>query len=243
MEGAVEVQRPAVLLVPGWSDTALRLRACSDYLVQSGWSAGHVRRLDFRDRFGSNVGHAEEVADAVAALSAATGQPRVAVVAHSMGGLALRRCLIDTNGSAVHTAVFVGTPHMGTLVAWAAWGRGGAEMRPGSEFLRDLNARSLPPTVRAVCLRTPIDTRVIPGSSAWLEGTECMTVRLPPHSRMLRHRPTLQQIVGILAAPAADSTTAARYTRTNEGLTRAAGGVRQRPARCSSIPQSGNSRH
>ena len=49
-----------------------------------------------------------------------------------------------------------------------------------SDLKRDferLNAAPLPSSVRAVCLRTPVDTRVVPGHSAWLEGAACHTVR------------------------------------------------------------------
>lgn len=197
-------ERPAVLVAPGWSDTARRLRTFRSFLLDSGWSEGQVSCLSFRDRFGSNIEHASEIADAVKRLRERTGQAEVAVVAHSMGGLALRYHL--TNGAAdIRTAVFVGTPHSGTWAAWLAWGRGGAEMRPGSAFLRELSGRPLPAHVRAFCLRTPIDTRVLPGRSAWLEGAVCRTVRTPTHPRMLRHRPTLSLIRDILLDPTAQS--------------------------------------
>ena len=71
-------------------------------------------------------------------------------------------------------------------------------MRPGSEFLKALNATSLPPHVRAICLRTPIDTRIVPGQSAWLEDAACLTVRMPTHQRLLRHRGTLRLVRDLL---------------------------------------------
>ncbi|HEX6133647.1 MAG TPA: hypothetical protein VFZ24_06785 [Longimicrobiales bacterium] len=189
---------PPVLLVPGWSDTARVLRPCRDYLVSAGWPETRIRCLSFRERHGSNIDHATEIASAVSALSRALGGSPVAVVAHSMGGLALRYFLGSGGADAVRTAIFAATPHRGTWAAWLAWGRGGAEMRPGSDFLQQLNAMPLPAGVRAVCLRTPFDTRVVPGGSAWLEGASCLTVRLPTHRRMLRHRATLDLIRDLL---------------------------------------------
>ena len=194
-------ERPPVLVVPGWSDTDRQLRAIRRFLLECGWPDGQVSCLSFRDRFGSNIEHSAEIADAVARLSRDTGRKEVAVVAHSMGGLALRHHLTN-GGTSVHTAIFVGTPHYGTWAAWLAWGRGGAEMRPGSAFLQQLNRTPLPSHVRAFCLRTPIDTRVLPGRSAWLEGTVCRTVRTPTHPGMLRHRRTLTLIRDILLDPA-----------------------------------------
>jgi pimeloyl-ACP methyl ester carboxylesterase len=190
--------RRPVLLVPGWSDTARVLRRCRADLVSAGWPDEQVRALSFRDRYGSNIEHAGEIEHAAATLARAAGTDRIAVVAHSMGGLALRRFLLDGGDAVVDTAIFVGTPHRGTWVAWLAWGRGGAEMRPGSAFLRGLNAAPLPTSVRAICLRTPIDTRILPGSSAFLPDADCHTVRLPTHPGMLRHGPTLRLIRDLL---------------------------------------------
>jgi triacylglycerol lipase len=187
---------PAVLLVPGYSDTAERLLPCRDFLLRSGWPDAHVHAVGFRRPYGSNVEHAAEIARAVAALQDRTGVERVAVVAHSMGGLGLRVFLAQGGAAAVETAVFVATPHRGTWLAWLGWGDGAREMRPGSRFLRGLGP--IPPGVRAVCIRTPAEFRVVPGSSTLLDGVECCTVRAPTHPRMMRHRRTLELIRGVL---------------------------------------------
>jgi triacylglycerol esterase/lipase EstA (alpha/beta hydrolase family) len=196
-DGAVFVP-PPTLLVPGYHDTPRVLRHCNRQLVAWGWRQEHVRCLGFRDTHGSNIAHAAELRAAIDALCDATGANHIAVVAHSMGGLALREYLTTTPEPRVHTAIFVGTPHHGTWMAYFAWGTGGAEMRPGSEFLRSLNARALPARVRAHCISTAIDTRVVPGSSALLTGTQCHHVRLPTHPRMLRHGRTLRLIRDLL---------------------------------------------
>jgi len=189
---------PAVLLVPGWSDRGSVLKRCRQFLLQEGWPESHVSWVDFGDRYGSNVQHAEEIEQAVHELRMKAGVPTIAVVAHSMGGLAVRYYIARSGSAAIHTAIFVGTPHSGTWAAYLAWGGGGREMRPNSDFLRELNQRQLPSDVRAHCIRTPIDTRVLPGSSAWLAGTQCHVVRAPTHPRMMRHRATLQLIQRLL---------------------------------------------
>jgi pimeloyl-ACP methyl ester carboxylesterase len=196
---AGERRPPPTLLVPGWSDTARAVRHARSFLLDSGWPESHVSCVEFRDRYGSNVEHAEELAAAIGRLQNSSGERSVAVVAHSMGGLALRLYLGRIGGAApVNTAVFVATPHRGTWIAHLAWGAGGAEMRPGSGLLRDLARAALPGHVRAVCVRTPIDTRILPGSSAVLPGAPCHVVRLPTHPRMLRHRGTLHLIRDLL---------------------------------------------
>ena len=189
---------PPTLLVPGYHDTPRALRHCDRQLVAWGWPRPYVRCLGFRDTHGSNVEHAAELRAAIESLSDDTGVERIAVVAHSMGGLALRQYLTTAARPRVHTAIFVGTPHHGTWMAYLAWGAGGAEMRPNSPFLRQLNTRSLPPGVQAHCISTAIDSRVVPGSSALLTGAQCHHVRLPTHPRMMRHARTLHLIRDLL---------------------------------------------
>lgn len=187
-----------VLLVPGWSDTARTMRHCRHFLLASGWPDTLVATVDFGNRYGSNIEHAAEIDVAARQLCAHAAASAIAVVAHSMGGLALRCYLVNGGADQVHTAVFVATPHRGTWTAYLAWGAGGREMRPHSEFLRRLDEQPLPAHVRAHCIRTPFDTRVLPGSSAWLRGTHCHTVRLPTHPRMMRHHGTLRLIRELL---------------------------------------------
>lgn len=190
---------PATLLVPGWSDSGDALAAARAFLLDRGWPATHVACMNFRDRYGSNIEHAAEIALAVEGLRRISRAGSVAIVAHSMGGLATRYYLArEGAGAPVRRVVFAGTPHRGTWAAWLAWGRGGAEMRPGSGFLRGLERTRLPGHVSAVCVRTPLETHVLPFSSAALPGTPCHVVRAPLHPRMLRHPPTLSLICDLL---------------------------------------------
>ncbi len=177
-----------VLLVPGWSDRARRLSRLRADLLEAGWPAERLELVDFRRRFGGNVEHASEIADAVRRLAARTGVDRVDVVAHSMGGLALRYYLHFGDGTRhVRRVIFTGTPHVGTWAAYLAWGAGARDMRPGSRFLRILNERpALPAGIAALCITTPTEMRVLPRSSARLPGVRCKRVWCASHARMLR---------------------------------------------------------
>lgn len=195
---------PPVLLVPGWSDRASHLEEFRQMLVEGGWPEDRVLSLDFRDPVGSNRVHAREVSDAVEALRERTGAPRVDVVAFSMGGLAVRHFLLFEDGEAVvRRAVFLGTPHRGTVVAVFAWGDGGREMIPGSPFLERLNAGTLPTTVEMASIRTAVDTRVIPGSSAFLPGAANVEVCCPGHVGLLKDPVAFSLVRRFLVAGAA----------------------------------------
>ena len=189
-----------MLLVPGWSDTARSLRRMARHLVEAGWPGRIVRPLGFRDRFGSNIDHAEEIAAAAGELLAASPDGRIDVVAHSMGGLAVRWWMARHGGhESVRRAVFMGTPHRGTLAAWVAWGRGAPEMRARSRFLRELDEH-WPHVSRCdiVTVSTPFDLRIFPGSSARLERARHIETRCLTHHRLLTDRRVLSLVCGLL---------------------------------------------
>ena len=190
---------PPVLLVPGWSDRASELEDFRSRLVDAGWDPARVLAVDFHDPVGSNLSHAEEVAAAVASLRRETGAPRVDVVAFSMGGLAVRHYLLFGGGEAsIRKAAFLATPHRGTAVAIFAWGEGGREMIPGSSFLERLNGDDIPDGVEMVAFRTPVDTRVVPHTSAVLPGADNVEICCPGHSEMLRDQETFVRVADFL---------------------------------------------
>jgi len=176
-----------VLLVPGWFDTERDLAALRIRLVSAGWESDHVATVTFSDPTGSNRDHAEEIAAAAEALLEVTGHDELDVVAHSMGGLAVRWFMLQPEAPPVRRVVFLATPHHGTLSAYVAWGEGSVEMKPESAFLDTLNtAPAVPAGVEALTIRTPIDTRIIPGESAILPGVADEIVCCPTHAGLIR---------------------------------------------------------
>jgi triacylglycerol lipase len=179
-----------VLLIPGWSDRGKRLTWLRNEFIRAGWPPSHLDVVDFRDRFGSNIDHAAEIAAAVDELRRKTGAERVDVVAHSMGGLALRYYLhFHAGSSKVRRVVFTGTPHRGTWIAYLGWGQGAREMRPGNPLLTRLSGLpSVPTGISALCIHTPLETRVLPQSSALLPDSRHQRVWCSSHPRLLHSR-------------------------------------------------------
>jgi triacylglycerol lipase len=190
---------PPVLLVPGWSDRAPQLEDFRRRMVEAGWPEDRVVAMEFADPVGSNRAHAREVSAATEALRRKTGEERVDIVAFSMGGLAVRQFLYFEDGSAlVRRAAFLGTPHRGTIAAVFAWGDGAREMIPGSPFLERLNTGRPLEGVEMASIRTSLDTRVVPGSSAMLPGAVNVEVCCPGHTGMLRDRETFAVVRNFL---------------------------------------------
>ena len=132
--------------------------------------------------FGSIDTYVALIEDAVRRLERATGRPPV-VVAHSMGGLVLRRWWAEDGGDRrVHHAITIGTPHRGTWLARFAFSHNGREMRQTSAWLQALGQRENPQraartspastaTATTSCFRRPparwpgADNRHIPGTA------------------------------------------------------------------------------
>ncbi len=128
-------KRIPVVLVHGylcnhrvWDDVAPRLRA-----------QGHdVLAVNLEPLFCSIDRYAEVVESAVQTLLTHSGQQQVALVGHSMGGLAIRAWL-RTHGSARAARVLtLGTPHVGTQVPQHLKTQNGIQMTWKSEWLHTL---------------------------------------------------------------------------------------------------------
>ncbi len=116
------------------------------------------------------------------ALLAETGAEKVALVTHSMGGLAARAYLQQHGAARVARLVTLAAPHHGTTIATLGCGRNAREMRLESEWLRRLNAGPWPP---------------IPVASVWSLDDEIVTP--PDTSRLAGARETVMSGLGHLA--------------------------------------------
>jgi len=199
-----------VLLVPGWGDRGADMEPLRRRLVNQGWPESWVGSVSFRNPVGSNAHHADEIDAAVQRMLTLTGVQQLDVVAHSMGGLAVRFYLRQGHTrQAVRRTVFLGTPHRGTAVAFLAWGSGGREMILGSDFLAKLNdGPPVPEGVEALSIRTPVDLRVIPASSAILfgEGVRNVEICCPSHNALVDDDETFGEVFRFLTGGGANRT-------------------------------------
>ena len=104
---------------------------------------GHpVAAIDLRPLGASIDDYAGAIQQAVDRLRADHGGRPVAIVAHSMGGLAarawLRDCRRQRRASGLAALVTLGTPHQGTATARLGLGDNARQMRRGSDWIRAL---------------------------------------------------------------------------------------------------------
>lgn len=136
-----------------------------------------VATVDLEPPFGDIDVHADELHHRIEALCAETRADRVALICHSMGGLAARAYLGRHGSRRVAKLVTLATPHHGTWLAHLGLGRDARQMQPGNPWLAALKLpRADLPTL---AIWSPVDNFVAPQESARLEGArEIMLARI-----------------------------------------------------------------
>ena len=161
-------QRVPVVLVHGymcnhriWDDVAQALRA-----------QGHdVLAVNLEPLFTSIDNYAQIVESATQALLTRSGQKQVALVGHSMGGLAIRAWLRVHGTTRVARVLTLGTPHVGTQIPQHMPSPNGRQMAWGSDWLKQLAAQESAATLALFRIAlTPQDNIVYPQRAQVLSG-------------------------------------------------------------------------
>ena len=166
--------RVAVVLVHGYFCNRALWRPFARWLAARGHPVGSV---NLEPVFGSIDEYVPTIATEIERMLAIQGVATVALVGHSMGGLAIRAYLRAHGWRRVCTVVTIGTPHVGTWVARCSPARNARQMRLGSDWLGSLErAEPPPPRDRFVVILSHHDNIVTPPS--WQSIVGARTVEL-----------------------------------------------------------------
>jgi triacylglycerol esterase/lipase EstA (alpha/beta hydrolase family) len=161
--------------------------------------------------FGSIDHYAPLIEAAVQRMTQATGRPPL-LVAHSMGGLAVRAWLREHDADArVHGVVTIGSPHRGTWLGRFGHARNAQQMRWQSPWLQQLAAAEPAQRYRRfTCFWSHCDNIVFPASTAKLPGADNRHLSGHAHVHLLLHPLVLHTVLQRLAEdddgqPAANS--------------------------------------
>ena len=152
--------------------------------------------VDLEPPFGSIDAYASVIEAAVEKLRAATGQLPV-VVAHSMGGLAVRAWRArHREAEQVHRIVTIASPHQGTWLGRFAVTTNGEQMHTGSGWLESLS-RSEQPSDHAhfTCFYGHCDNIVFPIRSATLPGADNRHLPATAHIHMAFHPEVIREVL------------------------------------------------
>ncbi|MBI2061133.1 MAG: alpha/beta fold hydrolase [Nitrospirae bacterium] len=110
---------------------------------------------------------AEVIMRKVEEVKRITGQPRVVLVAHSLGGLAAMYYIEKLGGrGSVHRAVLIGTPFQGTKLSILGLGANARQMRYKNAFLSSLFEPNMQTGVPVLACQIIPDNLIIPNHSA-----------------------------------------------------------------------------
>jgi hypothetical protein len=193
---ATKQQNP-VLLVHGINDTGAVFNKMGLYLRQRGLS---VYTVDLVPNNGAEV--LDKLAQQVANYVAATFEPEqpLDLVGFSMGGIVSRYYLQRLGGiERVQRFITISSPHKGTVVAYGSWQPGCIQMRPNSDFLKDLNSDvQMLKQIDFTSICTPYDLMILPATSSQLEIGKEVTVPVVLHPLMLTDFGTLEIVAKAL---------------------------------------------
>lgn len=157
--------------------------------------------VDLEPVFGSIDHYVDRIDEAVRRLEAiGGGATKPVIVAHSMGGLAVRAWLRARGGAdRVHSIVTIGTPHRGTWLARLAFAPNARQMRPRNPWLEALAAAETPQR-RALftCFFSHCDNIVFPASMAMLPGADNRHIEGIAHVDLAFHDLVMREVLSRL---------------------------------------------
>ena len=159
-----------------------------------------IRAVNLEPLFADIELHASRVEQELHALQRESNGARVAVVAHSMGGLVARAALRSLGPDAISRIVTVAAPHHGTQIArWFRW-LPVRQMSPDSPWLRALNAAQEGQlAVDFTSIYSLHDNLIVPPRSARLAGARMHELRGLGHVGLLSSRDTIEYAMAALA--------------------------------------------
>jgi triacylglycerol esterase/lipase EstA (alpha/beta hydrolase family) len=201
-----------VLLVHGYACNSGYWHAMSRALAQAGITH---HALDLEPAFGSIDDYVPALQEAVSQLRAASGQDRIVVLAHSMGGLAVRAYLRRHGAGPIAKIITLGTPHHGTALARFGIGANARQMgwrgRNGqgqpSHWLRELAAAEpLRHRQLFVSIYSHHDNIFAPPASAHLPGAVNIELQGIGHVALALDASVQMLVIGtVLRAPSAST--------------------------------------
>ena len=192
--GAATAHDP-ILFVHGWSSSGTVWNTMIANFKADGWTDAELNNWSYNYRQ-SNATTAGEIRAKVDSILAATGNAKVDIVTHSMGGLSSRYYVKNLQGDGkVDDWVSLGGANHGTTSANACFDTSCVEMRPGSTFLTNLNSGDeTPGAVNYGTWWSPCDEIINPDDSVLLSGARNTQTACISHSALYSDKTVYGQV-------------------------------------------------
>ncbi len=185
-----------ILFVHGYTGNASAWDTMKARFQADGWESNRLFAYTFSSTV-SNATVAQDIANRVNQIKAATGAAKVDIITHSMGGLSSRYYLKNLGGTAnVDDWVSLGGPNHGTTWAYGCFFFSPCnQMIPGSSFLNQLNSGDeTPGAVNYGTWWSPCDELINPDTSTILSGATNTQTACISHSSHLTNTTVYAQV-------------------------------------------------
>ena len=185
---ATPTPRVPVLLVHGYFSNRGYFRALARALEARGVEP--VFAPNFSAAFATIEEFAAQLDREIERIAAGTGQGKLVLVCHSMGGLAARAYLRGHGCARVAKLITIASPHHGTLHALAGAGANARQMHRGSRFLEEIcaNEGERGPECGVTSIYSPHDNLVAPQETSRLAWAKNIAIPGCGHLDILRSR-------------------------------------------------------
>ncbi|UEX79466.1 alpha/beta fold hydrolase [Spiribacter halobius] len=187
---------PSLLFVHGYCCNAEFWLPLRRRLARAGYRC--QRAVDLEPVFADIDTLAERLHERIEALAATDPDPRLVLIAHSMGGLVARAYLGAYGTSRLAGLITLGTPHAGTTLARLAPGPNGRQMRAASAWLAALP--QAPAHLPSLHLASPADELVSPAHSALAAPGDGQWLPACGHLALAHRADTVRRIADWLEA-------------------------------------------
>lgn len=190
-----------VLLVPGYAEPSWYfMYGIYRNLKSNGWA---VEGINLFPNFAPAEEQARKVKAKIEEMRQRYGVDQIDLVVHSFGGLISRYYIQELGGDQiVRNLVTVATPHQGTYTAYLGPGASTVEMRPGSDFLNQLNGKGFAfGPVRYTSIWTNLDEIVVPPKNSVMPESEVQYVPWTGHLTIMFSKRTYEYIRTALQKP------------------------------------------
>jgi len=165
-------------------------------------SLGPVYTINYGPPLAGIEHFAGQLAARIEAICAVTGAERVALIAHSMGGLVARAYLRRFGAARVEQLITIGTPHHGSMLAYTFPGCCLAQMHPGNPWLVELNREEsgrAPVPITSIWSRH--DSMVAPQGSSVLRNAENIALVGIAHNALLGEKAVVELVATEVVKP------------------------------------------
>jgi triacylglycerol lipase len=190
---AVGKGRP-ILLIHGYMNHGSVWRFFKKRLEKLG--LGPIYTINLGHPFQSISSYAEKVKAEAELIAKETGRKDLILIGHSMGGLvSLAYGLRLAPPGSITDIITLGSPLLGTPMAWLGLGINAREMRPRSSFLNELQQLIQDnKNIRLYHVATSTDFLVFPIDSALIRHNQCVVFEDIGHATLLYSKRVTQQI-------------------------------------------------